>query len=231
MKSTIAFLRNDPTTSPTHLAVLRDQQNHIWQARLFDLMPEARYVIRVEFKDSMARKYLGCVLAGDQDITSKSFAEVVHAAMNEDAGIAIISDLDVDKAPDATLRWGAVWAYMEYHYLGGAERSRLNFQKAIAIDSKNPLLVESGDKRDSVYAIPHLGFFPPYVAMKIVSVIKPIYPDADPSFCVITQPRYIAGEGILLNLNLKAPLPADEQTALVRHLCWYLPPYLPLLVR
>lgn len=215
----------------THLAVPREQQNHIWQARLFDLMPEVRYSIRVQFSDSMDRPFLGCMIEKDDDIASKSFAEVVHAAMNENAGIAILSSLNKNTGPEASIRWGAVWAYMEYHYLGGAEKSRLNFQKAIAIDPENPLLVESGDKRDSVYTIPHLGFFPPYVAMKIASAIKLVYPDADPSFCVITQPRYIAGEGILLSLNLKAPLPADEQTALVRHLCWYLPPYLPLLVR
>ena len=68
----------------THLAVPLDQQNHIWQARLFDLLPEARYSIPVQFNDSMARPFLGCMIEKDDDIASKSFAEVVHAAMKQE---------------------------------------------------------------------------------------------------------------------------------------------------
>ena len=214
----------------SHLATPLEQQNHIWQARLFDLLPEARYSIRIEFSNDMGRPFLGCMVEEDDDVSAKSFAQVIHAAMNENSGIAILSTLE-DKRPDAYIRWGAVWSYMEYHYLGGLETSRLNFQKAIAVDPVNPLLVESGDKRDPVLSLPHLGFFPPYVAMKIAAEVKALYPESEPSFCVISQPRHIVGDGILLSLNLKASLPPDEQTALGRHLSWYLPPYLPLLVR
>ncbi|KYG77264.1 MULTISPECIES: hypothetical protein [Roseivirga] len=231
----ITELKRDHEIPEDHLNALLDipeeSRNTAWEFSFLKTLPKVKFnPNRIFGCNNNHYQVLELLPKNDQSISEVEFIKIINHAFENELGLAILRpDDNNNKPPEATVRFGAVWAYKEFSELGGAPNTIQEYLDALSVKPESPFEAEKSNSDKISIGEPNPKFFPEYVKSLVVKFIKEFVPEAQPNFGLLSQERFIAPYSILVDLNTECP--DDIMNKLRYELTWFMPPYLPITLR
>lgn len=167
---------------------------------------------------------------GESDqITYKNFASVCKTAVGSYAGLALYSKMD-QRSPHMTMRFGALYSYLQYGDVGGPAQLIDNMMRAIRTNPQSPKQAIA-DPNDTSFqeGNPSEPFFNEFIRMCIRQDLrKTMHNDnLEVDFFLREQYMYVMRHLIVLKISQSLG-PQAQANQIMQNLTWYMPLFLPL---
>lgn len=168
-------------------------------------------------------------IKNDDVITYKNFASVCTNAVENYAGIALYSSKD-QREPNMTIKFGALYAFLQYQDMGGPPQICNNMITAIKTNPQNPRqAIADEDNRNYKEGEPSEEFFNSFLRTLITQELRKIANNdqLQIQFLLREQYMYVLRHMIVVKLSEKI---GDQSkiNQIMQSLTWYMPLYLPL---
>ena len=165
----------------------------------------------------------------DDVITYKNFASVCANAVENYAGIALYSSKD-QREPNMTIKFGALYAFLQYQDMGGPSQVCENMIIAIKTNPQNPRqAIADEDNRNYKEGDPSAEFFNGFLRTLITQELRKITNNdqLQIQFLLREQYMYVLSHMIVVKPSEKIK-DQNRINNIMQNLTWYMPLYLPL---
>lgn len=163
-------------------------------------------------------------------VTYRNFSSICSEAVKNYAGIAICTEKGRDATPKMTIRFGALYSFLNYDDMGGPPQLVNNMIKAININPKDPkqTIINENDKSLQI-GEPDDLFFPKLLRILIQQEFKKFFNDdkIEIDFVLREQGMFALRHMIWIKSSQDF-INLDQQHKFMNYLTWYMPLYLPL---
>lgn len=165
-------------------------------------------------------------------VTYKNFAGVCKIAIENHAGLALYSSKD-QREPNMTMRFGALYSYLQYGDAGGPAQLIDNMIRAIRTNPQEPKHAIA-DENDLSYieGEPSEDFFNEFLRICIRQEFR-IHTgnnNLEVDFMLREQNMYVMRHMIVVKTSQSLGN-QEETNRLMQNMTWYMPLYLPLAVK
>jgi hypothetical protein len=166
-------------------------------------------------------------------ITYKNFASVCNTAVQNYAGLALYSDRENRTQPGMTMRFGALYSYLQYGDAVGPQQLVDNLIKAIQANPGNPkqAILDKTNKA-SREGEPSEAFFNEFLRILIRQELRMITKNENLSvnFILRQQEMYAMRDMLVLEPSVNLG-DAERASQIMQALTWYMPLFLPLVYK
>jgi|GEM_PF-5163305 len=176
-----------------------------------------------------SRDEIEIMIKESDGVTCKNFAGVCETAVNSYAGLALYANKN-QQNPDMTMRFGALYSYLNYGDAGGPAQLVDNMARAIRINPQNPKQAIA-DQNDMTFeeGEPSEAFLNDFIRACMRQELRKYTGNQNLEVGFLLRQQYMYAMRHMIVVTTSQPIGTqDEIHQLMQGLTWYMPLLLPL---